>query len=211
MELFRRIRYTVTAGVESLLDQVENQEAVATASIREVEHMAARIRAARKRSDRELEQLEREHLRLTEERTRWRARATRAKQEREKALECLRRGKAAEQALNEVEQRIERQRAVCQRIVSDERALDCKLSELRARCAELSSRQARSVALSDRDTPAAIDAVLDRWEARLGESPEPVPSGRNHDAFARQWQRQEDDETLAAELDALLNTEEQAG
>ena len=96
MGVFNRVRYTVVAGIESLLDQVENQEAVVAASIRDVERALARIHVHRKRCERRIGQLESELSALAEEIRTWRDRTLRLRDDREQALECVRRSRTSE-------------------------------------------------------------------------------------------------------------------
>src|ERR1044071_29361 len=54
MRIFKRVSQSVTVGVGTLLDSLENQEAVARATIREVELGAGRVRVRRQAIEREL-------------------------------------------------------------------------------------------------------------------------------------------------------------
>ena len=206
MRVFHRFRHTVTAGFESLLDQVENQEAVVTASIREVEDGAGRVRVHRKRCERRIEQLEQRIAALETESTAWRSRAVRFKDDKEKALECVRRLRAAEQARAGHAAELAQQRGLREKVTLDEQAIESRLVELRTRAAALSSREARSGAQGLAGGTADIDAVFDRWEARL-DGTAAYDAAPPVDTFATALSREEDEAATLAELERILASE----
>ncbi len=77
MRVFQRVSQSVSFGVESLLDSLENQEAVARATIREMERGAGRVRVRRKAAERDLAKLEEQGDKLRREVTLWSERAFR--------------------------------------------------------------------------------------------------------------------------------------
>ena len=204
MRIFKRVSQSVTLGVESLLDSLENQEAVARATIREVEHGAGRVRVRRQALDRELARLEQQKGALERDAETWHGRAARLRGEQdEQALECLRRRRQALAAAQALGVRLEEQRALLARIRDDEQAIGDKLGELRQREAELVSREARVSAQAAAGGLVDVDGVFDRWEARVAghagaERPDGLP-----DAFARGLAEEEERASLRAELEAL--------
>lgn len=201
MRVFHSFKHTIT----TFLDQIENQEAVVLASIRELEQGASRVRVHRKRCERRIEQLEQRIAALDLEASNWRERVVRVRDDRERALECVRRHRAAERARTAHAAELEQQRALREKIVRDEDAVDTKLTELRARCATLSSREVRAAAASALGT-SDIDAVFDRWEAKL-DGIEPSDEGTSSDGFARSFSKEEDDAATLAELERILGEE----
>jgi phage shock protein A len=199
MRVFHSFKHTIT----TFLDQIENQEAVVLASIRELEQGATRVRVHRKRCERRIEQLEQRIAALDLDASHWRERAVRVRDDRERALECVRRHRAAERARTAHAAELEQQRALREKIVRDEDAVDTKLTELRARCASLSSREVRAAAASALGT-SDIDAVFDRWEAKLDGIEPSDDAGTSHDGFARTFSKEEDDAATLAELERIL-------
>ena len=98
MRVFHRLKQTLSVSIESLLDQVENQEAVVLATIREVEQGASRVRIHRKQCERRIDALEQTIQRQSTDARQWRDRARRLRTERDKALECVRRARAVSRA-----------------------------------------------------------------------------------------------------------------
>jgi hypothetical protein len=118
--------------------------------------------------------------------------------------------RAASQAKSDALAELERQEALRRSIGEDEVAIEEKLAELRRRRAALSSREARASAEVGVEDLADIDAVFDRWEARLEER-EALSEARSAtaDSFAEKLSREEEASALNVELDRLL-AEEQA-
>jgi phage shock protein A len=208
VRIFHRITHTVSAGIESLLDQVENQEAVAWASIEEIEQGAARVRGHRKRSERRIQDLEARLVALEAESKLWKERAVRFGSDRDKALECVRRHLGAEQGRAPHTLELAQQRALRDKIVLDERAIETKLSELRARCAALSSREARCVAQTG-VSGGDIERVFDRWEARLDGTEGIADTESTLDHFAQKLSADEEQTRVEEELDRILAANEQ--
>jgi phage shock protein A len=204
MRIFHRFTHTVSASIESLLDQVENQEAVARASIQEIEHGAVRVRGHRKRCERRISELEARITALGTEAALWRERAARLRGDRDKALECVRRHLAVEQARAAHLTELEQQRGLRDKIALDQQAIEAKLSELRARCAALSSREARAAAQTGSHSATDVERVFDRWEARLDGVEGSIESAPSIDYFAQTLTREEDLARAEAELERIL-------
>ena len=211
MRVFHRFTHTVSASIDSLLDQIENQEAVVSASIRDVEHGAARVRVHRKRCERRIAELEQRIETLSRESQLWKQRSSRFRDDRQKALECVRRHLAADRAQSAHARELEQQRALLEKISADEQAIESKLCELRTRCAALSSREARSAAQAGAERAGDLDAVFDRWEARIEGAEAFVDRAPSSDAFARSLSREEEQARVESELVRILaETEEPA-
>ncbi len=209
MRVFHRLKQTLSVSIESLLDQVENQEAVVIATIRDVEQGGSRVRVHRKGCERRIDVLERTIVQQEAEAELWRERALRLKSDRDKALECVRRMRAVEALRASAMEQLEKQKELLASISEDERVIEEKLAELRRRRAQLSSREARAGAQAGVETLGEIDGVFDRWEARLEER-EIVVEARSaaKDGFARTLTEEEERAALSADLDRLLAEED---
>jgi phage shock protein A len=206
MRVFHRFTHTVSAGIESLLDQVENQEAVAKVTIRQIEEGAARVRSHRKRCERRIGELESSSSLLTKDSELWQERARRLRDDRDKALECVRRHLAAESARKAQAAELEQQRALRSKIMLDQQAIEAKLSELRNRCAALSSREARCNAQSSVASGGDIERIFDRWEARLDGVEGTIETAPAVDYFAESLTREEERARGEVELERLLSS-----
>lgn len=200
MRVFHTVKHTIT----TFLDQIENQEAVVTAGIRELEQGTARVRVHRKRSERRIEQLEQRIAALARDAEAWRDRVHRSRDDRTRALECVRRLRAAEQARTAQLAELEQQRTLRDKIGRDEAAIEAKLAELRTRAASLSSREVRASASTGALGTGDIDAVFDRWEARLEGVEASGDATSGDDGFAREFTQAEDEAATEAELERIL-------
>jgi phage shock protein A len=212
MRVFHRLQQTLSIHVGSLLDQVENQEAVVLATIREVERGGARVRIHRKGCQRRIDELERAIEQHEADARLWRDRARRLKDDREKAIECVRRVRAAEALAATAREQVAKQKDLLESLLEDERVIEEKLGDLKRRRAQLSSRQARTDAQAGVADLGDIDGVFDRWEARIEER-EVVAESRTpaKDSFARQLSEEEEAAALLADLDKLLGEEADHG
>jgi phage shock protein A len=204
MRVFHSFKHTIS----TFLDQIENQEAVVLASIRELEQGAARVRVHRKRCERRIEQLEQRIAAREVEAKTWRERVLRSRDDRERALECVHRLRAAEHARTAHGTELEQQRTLRDKVARDENAIDAKLADLRARCANLSSREVRASAHASGLGTGDIEAVFDRWEARLEGVDGGDDDGDLNDGFARKFSREEEDAASLAELERIFASEE---
>jgi phage shock protein A len=209
MRIFQRFSHTVSASIESLLDQVENQEAVARATIQQIEQGAARVRGHRKRAERKIAELEARLDAAASEAKVWKERAARMPGDREKALECVKRHLAAEETGKATRAELEQQRALRDRIAADQQAVEAKLTELRGRCAALSSREARCAAEAAAE-PGDVERVFERWEARLDVTEGGVETQLHTDSLAREFGKDEERARIEAELEKILAGKEDA-
>ncbi len=207
MQLFQRLKKTLSSGIDALLEDIENHEAVVVATIEEVERHAVTVRAHRTRCEARIDVLETRELALDGEQRSWRARARSLQGEREKALACVRRLRAAKQAREDALLELGKQHELLEAVCTDERAIAERLDELKRRSAQLRSRQARTeVEGAVPERAAAADALL-RWEARVAKSEALWRAGREPgtDAHAEN----EEAALVSADLDRLLAEEEE--
>jgi phage shock protein A len=208
MRVFQRVSHSVSFGIESLLDSLENQEAVARATIRQMEQGAGRVRVRRKAAERDLAKLEEQAAKLRRDVELWSERALRLKEDRDKAFECLRRRNSAEREAERLAGQIDQQRTLLAGIREDERAIDAKLAEVKQREAALVTREVRAKANANVGSLSDIDGVFDRWEARIGDDEAGIDASRPlHDAFAKQLDDDEEAARLEAQFAALVSGE----
>src|SRR5260221_7795369 len=86
MRIFHRFTHTVSAGIESLLDQVENQEAGARGRIDEIEQGAGGVGGHSKGAERRLHEVEAPVEALGGQAQPWKERARRFRDHRDTAL-----------------------------------------------------------------------------------------------------------------------------
>jgi phage shock protein A len=211
MNVFKRLTIQVRSSVEELLNSIENHEAVSEAAIREYQQNYAkakvrldRLVASQRTAEKRLESTEKEVVS-------WKTRATKlASEDRTKAMECLKRMKAAEAQLTEQKTDQEALEASVFKLRQTLESMRRKIDEAKRKRDQLVIRDSSSkaVALAEKtqlpDT--GCDGIFERWEEKVicrevaqGEELETVDS-LEHELIA-----QEEDEALSAELDALIN------
>lgn len=204
MQVFQRLKRALSSSIDALLDDVENHEAVVTATIHEVEGSALLVANHRKTCEQRIEALQQRALALDGELRQWRERARRLRDEREKALECVRRLRATAAMRKDAIEELAKQRELHDALCADDRAIAAKLDELRRRSAQLASRQARTEV--DGIAPEmTVDGVLGRWEARVAKGEAMRAPGRDCSPTLTQI---EEAALVSAELDRLLAEEE---
>jgi len=206
MHAFRRFTRSVSAQVEILLTQIENQEASVTAAIHGLERGAERIRIQRLASERAITQLRKNLEQAQRDSVTWRKRALGLRGEREAALECVSRMQQADARAQELAQRLQSEERTQQQIAADQRAVEQQLTGLRQRRAQLISREARAVVNACAEHSEDVELVFERWQARIEqrEGASPMP-----DTFAARFDEQEHAERLNQALDRLFAEEEQ--
>lgn len=207
MRIVRQWTKSLSLSVESLLDDLENHEARVNALLREVERGSVRIRAQRAGCERRLSALEQACEQQRADEQRWRERAVRLQDQRERALECVKRSRLARERAEQMARDADKQRELLAQLVADEQAVQAELGELQKRRAALLSRDARAVASSalHGESAAEIESVFDRWQARVEEREAQCSLGRPQvDSLERELRGEEDRAEVERELDALL-------
>ena len=208
MQVLRKFSRSVSAQLEQLLTQIENQEASVGAAILGLERGAVRIRAQRLASERHIAELRRGIELAREQVTAWKQRALGLRHDRETALECVRRMDRAEQQAGELSRRLETEERLQTRVAADLTAVEAQLQELRQRRAALISREARAEACSVVTEGADIALVFERWEARIEQHEAQCSSTvQPVDSFAARFEQADEAARLSRALDRLLSEE----
>jgi phage shock protein A len=210
MSRMQRWKMSVTGWVDGVLAQIENHEATVTAAISRVRQATARARVQLKRVERDQGAL-RESLREEEAAVEaWRRRAKAAEDE-EKALECLRRHKAARRRVAALRHRLDEHERSHKELSEGIRTLNAQLSELSERRNLMRTRQSHAEAahgMVNANRPIGdLEDVFERWEARVGEIEIACESDTAIDAFEAGFETAEQDAELRIELEELRREE----
>ncbi|MBC2594552.1 PspA/IM30 family protein [Ruficoccus amylovorans] len=206
---WKRWRITIGSGFESLITRVENHEALVAEAIREAQSAAAKAKVKLAHVRRDGERLRERARTLATETESWERRAqAQADDNRERALECLRRRNTTRRELDSTTAELARHEQTERALSADISKLEDHVAGLRRRKNELAARDFRARALSATSPEegtllGGIDDIFERWELKLAESEiicEPAPA----DDFADGFMAEEEKAELEAELDALL-------
>ena len=204
MHRVKRWTMSVTSWVDGVLAQVENHEAAVSSAIARIRRSTAEARVRLRRVERDAQKL-RDALDKEEQAVAaWRRRATGADDE-DRALECVRRHKAAERQVVALRGRLAEQERAHKELSEGIRRLNGRLSELIERKNVMRARQSRAEAAHGMTSATGcvgdIEDVFDRWESRVGEieidETDPV------DAFEAEIESEEERETLRLELQRI--------
>ncbi len=209
MKIFRRWTTGIVSRVDWMVSQVENQEALVNSAIREARQSAARAKVQLGRVKNDGKKLQAQVDEQSEACTLWkeRARACAATDE-ERALECLRRSRQAENRLKQLHQRLKEHQQVERQLTRDVAQMDSKISGLVEKRNLLRTRQSRAEAMSvvhDPDGPISeeLDEVFDRWETQVVEAEYKGACELEGDSFGQVFVEEEDKADLKEELKRL--------
>ncbi len=211
MTPFKRVAATISASFSSLMDQVENHEALVTQTIREVKHALAQATVRLNRVKQDEARLEQRLVELRQEERLWTDRAVQVgKTDEAKGLECVRRMRRVQADITAREALLRKQTDLRTQLTQDIRSIQGKLEELERRKHALATRQFRADALRMIQTEGPgvleeIDEIFERWETRVTESE--IHGGCTEsldDRLDEEFKREEDEESLRAGLRELL-------
>jgi len=194
-----------------MIQKVENHEALADVTIRDMQRAAARARAHLERVSRETVRLEQKMVQAKREVERWETRAVAvAADDRAKAKACIQRKRVAEREHSQLEMRLEEQRNAQHSLDNDINHITRKIEDFKRKRSVLQTRQSRAEAAvavqaadSDYDT---IDDVFDRWEFSIVETESMQGMmASDQDPLDDDFRREEEESAIEDELNALLS------
>jgi len=205
---FQTFFTSISAGFDSLVSKIENHQAVADVTIKEVGAAAAQVQGQRRVQQKRKAKQEEQIQVLTRNCELWRMRALQNReQDREKALICLQSLKRDEAQLVRVKEIHEQTGTLIANLDQRLRDIESKLLDLQNQRATLSARSVSNKVNGIADCASdlnGVDQVFERWEMSVSSdeyvSQAFVPS---HDTLDQEFRREENREALLAELDGL--------
>lgn len=204
----KRWTHGFVAGIDSMIVQVENHEALATSALKDLEQGVARSKVQLMRVERDGRALTQALSEEREAAVRWRARA-RGEEDETRALECLRRCKRAQARVADLTGNHAEHQRIEQALTRDVQTLERRLIELRRQRNTMRTRQLRADAFTAVQTNGELDGgeiglIFEHWETRVAESE--VASGcllASLDSFDEEFLDAEEAASLKLELQAL--------
>jgi phage shock protein A len=212
MSLFKRITATLTTRVNHLVGELENLDAVVACGLAEMRQAYAKAKVRHDRMSSEGERLRRKLEGLQEDMAAWRERAVSCADE-DRALECLRRGRAAATQATSLEQTLERHRELRSRLAREIETIRNHIQELEQKRHQMRSREATADAASsiqrmEEGSCLDMDEVFERWEMRVSEAELTTDALPTRDPMEADFVAEEERASLAAELDDLRRVRE---
>lgn len=210
MNVFKRVKIQIRSNIEELLNSIENHEAVTEAAIQEYQQHYAKAKVKYERML-ATERTTQSQLEKTEKDVdQWKARATRLGNEnRERAIECLKRMKAAEQHAENLRNELGNLQSSVLEVKSSLEEMRSRIEEVKRKRDQLivrdsSSRTLSTVKQSVAKEPSCTD-VFQRWEEKvvMREVSDDLEFEKT-DHFERELAKAEQNEALSLELDELL-------
>lgn len=203
----KRWTTSVSTSFDWVMSQVENHDALVGAAIREMQTAGAKARVQLDRVRRDGERMKRRVGEVNELIVLWNERAIKAgAQEKEKAIECLRRKHQSEREAKTLEAQIAEHIRVESQLTADLKVIDERIGELRRKKNTLNARQYRAEALKagqlgELGLIGEIDEIFDRWEVKLGQYEGSFSAA---DPLAEGYAAEEERSALEAELASLV-------
>lgn len=214
MSLIRRISTSITSTVDRAVSRVENHDAIINAALRDTQRAAARSRVRLERVRQDGKQLRAREETLTDAVRLWTDRARNVAAEDEaKALECLRRRKAAEQQLGALKESIANHDDLESRISGQVKRIEARVGEVTQQRNMMRSRQSvaeamRTIHYVEGVSYGEIEDTFDRWEINLGETEILTGAMTHSDPLESEFLAEEDTAELRAELARVLATDD---
>ncbi len=215
MSLIRRISATLSSSVDRAVSRVENHDAIVNAALRDTQQAAARSRVRLERVRKDGRALKTRYQSLAEARDRWTERAkSAAVSDEAKALECLRRRKDCENQLRNLREAIGKHEDLEARIEEQVKKIEARIGEVTHQRNMMRSRQSvaeamRAIHNIEGVSYGEVEETFDRWEISLGETEVMMGAYAATDPLETEFAEAEDTESLRAELELLLDAEEE--
>lgn len=216
MSVIRRMKTTISASFESLLNQVENHEALANTAIREMSEAAIKAKAKLRRMQMDSERLKKKIQDLESQKIKWTQRAKETHESEEKtALECVKRIRKIDLDLEAYRNQFNEHTQVQLQLSEDLKQVGDRLDALKRKRNVLATRESRAQALKaihseENNLISEIDCLFDRWEDRINEHEvtSSVYSECNEDELENRFSSEEEQEELRSLLNEIVVTKD---
>lgn len=207
MNLIKRLTTSVTATLDSTVGKIENHDAIVEATIKQTRQAVAKTRARINTLRQQENTYKRQLQEAQEQHELWTERARRfAESDQEKALQCVSRRNQAEREIKRLNQAVEQQADLINKVSLNLQKLQARLDETSYKHNLMRSRQAvadvnRAIARSDEDN--ALNDTFERWESSVFEHELAVTDSFVPDALDHELSQEEDQQALLAQLAEL--------
>ncbi len=175
MNSIKRLCITMNAHINSMIDQVENHEAVAEAALADIREALGNAKYQLGRLQNEQKQMESREQALRALEIKWKDRAVQAStltgtQNHERAIECVRRLKNTQSELTALGNAITEHRNLEKVLVHDVHGIEEKFNDLKRRRSMLAARESRAEVLqsiSKHESQISAGSAFERWERSI--------------------------------------------
>jgi len=214
MKTLKRWTTGIFSRVDWVVSQIENQEALINSALKDSREAVAKAKVQMGRVRQDGARL-RQKLQTEEENiVRWRDRATQiAKTDEQRALECLKRSKKAEQQRFQLQARVKVHNQAEQQLAREVGCMEERLAELVEKRNLMRTRQSRAEALTNiqacsSEVSTEVDDIFDRWEMRVTEKELTTACAISSDPLEESFVIEETESELREELQRLLDQQQ---
>lgn len=206
MNPLKRWSLSIISSVDRIASQFENHDALVESVLKEMHDARGRARAQLARVHADGERLKARAAELEKQAAQWQDRARRtAESDKERAIECLKRFRNAQQEAAQVRAQEKEHQSVEQQLRKDLDAIDERLKRLKAQRNVLRTREARTEALrlgqaADTSLISDVDEIFTRWESQVARYEFDTELTPAADTLQEEFVTQEE----RAELEAML-------
>jgi phage shock protein A len=214
MSIFKRLSATLVSGIDKVVGEIENHDAVIQASLDEMRKKVAEAKVRLGQVRREEAHLQQQIQEQQSNIQRWRQRAIEsakgATHDEAKALECLQRSRRCQQQIEKLEQARARYLESADKLARDIESSEQRLLDMKQKHTLMRARQSTSSALNataDTDSAAIrlLDDSFERWEINISQTETVLDMHDKVDSLEREFITQEQQQALRNELAALLD------
>jgi len=215
MSIFRRLSATVASRIDQVVGEIENHDAVAQATIKDMRKKVAEAKVRLAQLQREVDRTERQISEQNENAERWRKRAIEvAANDEGKALECVNRRRHCQQQVEVLTQGLSRYRQGMDKLAHDIHSAEQRLGEVQQKANLMRARQSTSAALhatsdSNVDITQLLEDTFDRWEINITQAEMAINNSPQIDPIEHEFVKAEEKDLLRSELSAILAQQEQ--
>lgn len=212
MSVFRRITATLSAQVDRLVGEIENHDAIVESGIRENRRALAKAKVRLARMHGDGERLRRRRDDLRRDADSWQERAVSSESE-DRAIECLRRAKAAAAQAESIRRTLAGHLDLEQRLSREVASVRARVEGLEHRRTLMRSREATADAASriresESGSVLDLDETFERWEIRVTEAELDSGAESEVDSFESGFVAEEARASLQSELAELRRARE---
>jgi len=210
MNSLKRIFVSLKGQIDHVADEFENHEALAGAAIQDLQAIASKTRLHLHRVSKMSEQYQQQLAEQQEQASLWSERAVKVRAEDEqKALQCVKRLRLAQQQMNLLEQQYQKSTAQEAKVRDDLNTISEQLLVLKNKKEILAARQNRVGIQREHqgDSMQDVQSVFERWEWAVVSTEYEIPDAIvDTDNFANEFEQEEDELALKIMLDELTES-----
>jgi phage shock protein A len=213
MSIFKRLSATVVSGIDRVVGEIENNDAVIQATLTELRRKVAAAKVRLAHVHRQEANLNQQIQKRHEDEQLWGERAVEAARTDEaRALECVRRRQQCRRQAQKLEQGQQHYQLTAEKLARGVEEGEERLAEMGQKHTLMRARQSTAEALyaanqAGDDSLHQMEDSFDRWEVKILQEEMAVNSGDMLDPLDREFSNSKNEQALRDELAALMAKE----